>query len=70
MRLEIPILKEDVKKLKVGDVVYLNGIIYTGRDEAHLTIIEEYEKNSGKKEDSKKKEDNNDDNKDSVIIKN
>lgn len=32
--------KKDVKKLKVGDIVYLNGKIYTARDEAHLKIIE------------------------------
>ncbi len=31
--------KKDVKKLKVGDIVYLNGKIYTARDEAHLKII-------------------------------
>ncbi len=45
MKLTVPISKKDVKKLKVGDVVYLNGTIYTGRDEAHLTIIEKYGKN-------------------------
>ncbi|MEO2117024.1 MAG: FumA C-terminus/TtdB family hydratase beta subunit [Methanocaldococcus sp.] len=32
--------KNDVRKLRVGDVVYLNGKIYTARDEAHLKIIE------------------------------
>ena len=32
--------KEDVEKLRVGDIVYLNGKIYTARDEAHLKIIE------------------------------
>ncbi|XRP96501.1 FumA C-terminus/TtdB family hydratase beta subunit [Methanocaldococcus sp. 16A] len=32
--------KKDVRKLKVGDIVYLNGKIYTARDEAHLKIIE------------------------------
>lgn len=45
LKLETPIPKKDIKELKVGDIVYLNGTIYTGRDEAHLTIIEEYEKN-------------------------
>ena len=32
--------KKDVEKLRVGDIVYLNGKIYTARDEAHLKIIE------------------------------
>ena len=59
LRLEIPILKEDVKKLKVGDVVYLNGTIYTGRDEAHLTIIEEYEKNRDSNEEGNEDDNNN-----------
>jgi len=41
LELNTPISKEDVRKLKVGDIVYLNGIICTGRDEAHLITIEE-----------------------------
>ncbi|ABO34345.1 fumarase beta subunit [Methanococcus maripaludis C5] len=41
MQLKTPISKEDVKKLKVGDIVYLSGDICTGRDEAHITTIEE-----------------------------
>ena len=32
--------KKDVEKLRVGDIIYLNGKIYTARDEAHLKIIE------------------------------
>ncbi|MBA2839668.1 fumarate hydratase subunit beta [Methanococcus maripaludis] len=41
MQLKTPISKEDVRKLKVGDIVYLSGDICTGRDEAHITTIEE-----------------------------
>lgn len=41
MKLTTPIPKETIKKLKVGDIVYLNGTIYTSRDEAHLEVIEE-----------------------------
>ncbi|ABR54767.1 hydro-lyase, Fe-S type, tartrate/fumarate subfamily, beta subunit [Methanococcus vannielii SB] len=41
MNLNVPISKEDVKKLKVGDIVYLTGNLCTGRDEAHLITIEE-----------------------------
>jgi fumarate hydratase subunit beta len=39
-----PLEKEDIRKLQVGDVVYLNGIIYTARDEAHAHILELDEK--------------------------
>ncbi|HIP35028.1 MAG TPA: fumarate hydratase [Methanothermococcus okinawensis] len=39
MELKTPISKNTVYKLKVGDIVYLNGRIYTGRDEAHINII-------------------------------
>ncbi|HIQ39309.1 MAG TPA: fumarate hydratase, partial [Methanothermococcus okinawensis] len=36
MELKTPISKDTVYKLKVGDIVYLSGRIYTGRDEAHI----------------------------------
>ena len=39
MKLKTPISKDTVYKLKVGDIVYLSGRIYTGRDEAHISII-------------------------------
>lgn len=42
--LNVPLSEEDVKKLKIGDVVYLTGHIFTSRDMAHLkykAIIEE-----------------------------
>ncbi|HIH69122.1 FumA C-terminus/TtdB family hydratase beta subunit [Methermicoccus shengliensis] len=39
MHLTTP-LGEEVLTLKVGDVVYLNGKVFTARDEAHLAIIE------------------------------
>ena len=39
MKLKTPISKDTVYKLKVGDIVYLSGRIYTGRDEAHINII-------------------------------
>lgn len=37
--LATPLSKEDILKLKAGDKVYLSGIIYTARDEAHLEIL-------------------------------
>ena len=33
-----PLSKEDVKKLRIGDVVYLSGYIHTARDAAHFRI--------------------------------
>lgn len=38
--LATPLSKEDILKLKAGDIVYLSGIIYTARDEAHMKILE------------------------------
>jgi len=37
--LKTPLSEEDVKKLRLGDIVYLSGKIYTARDEAHLHIL-------------------------------
>ena len=33
--IQAPIRKEEIKTLKAGDYVYINGIIYTARDAAH-----------------------------------
>jgi len=38
--LTAPLSDEDVEQLKVGDIVYLNGIIYTARDAAHKKLID------------------------------
>ncbi len=35
-----PISKEDVQKLKIGDVIYVSGILFTARDEAHERALE------------------------------
>ena len=35
VRLSTPLSEPDVRKLKVGDVVLLDGIVYTGRDAVH-----------------------------------
>lgn len=43
VRLKTPIKEEDVRKLKAGDIVYLDGIIYTGRDEVHIHALEKAE---------------------------
>ncbi len=38
IKLETPITEEKIRSLKVGDVVLLNGIIYTGRDAIHAHL--------------------------------
>jgi len=37
--LETPLTEEKVRSLKVGDVVLVNGPIYTGRDEVHAYLM-------------------------------
>jgi len=42
--LTVPIPDEDIKKLSVGDQVFLTGAIVTGRDTAHSYMIENFVK--------------------------
>jgi len=42
--LRIPLKDEDVEKLRIGDIVYLSGTVFTARDEAHAKILELIEK--------------------------
>jgi fumarate hydratase subunit beta len=46
-RLKIPLLEKDVRELKLGETVYLDGVVLTGRDEVHIHALEYLEK--GKK---------------------
>ena len=39
-----PISKEDVQKVKIGDVIYISGTIFTARDEAHERALHLAEK--------------------------
>ena len=39
--LTTPIRSEDLEDIKIGDVIYLNGIIVTCRDVAHRRLIEQ-----------------------------
>lgn len=39
VKLATPLKREDIADLKIGDVVYLNGIVYTARDMAHIRIM-------------------------------
>ena len=38
--LTTPLTDEDILKLKAGDIVYLNGTIYTARDAAHKRLVD------------------------------
>jgi len=40
LRLRTPLNDADVERLKVGDRVLINGIIYTGRDAAHKRLFD------------------------------
>lgn len=40
IRLRTPLSDVDVEKLKSGDKVLLNGVIYTGRDAAHKRLLD------------------------------
>ncbi len=41
-KLTVPISDEEIRSLKVGDTVFLNGVIMTGRDAAHKFMIEHF----------------------------
>lgn len=38
VKMDVPLNTEAVRQLEIGDVVFLNGIIYTARDMAHITM--------------------------------
>ncbi|PIE97440.1 MAG: fumarate hydratase [Treponema sp.] len=40
IRLKTPFTKDDLKDVKAGDVVFITGYIYTGRDAAHKRFCE------------------------------
>ena len=40
VKLKTPIAEEDIRKLKAGDILYISGIVYLSRDEAHLRALE------------------------------
>ena len=44
MNIETHLKKEDIKKLRAGDIVKISGIIYTARDAAHKKMCELLEK--------------------------
>ena len=40
IRLKTPLSDEDVERLKIGDRILINGVIYTGRDAAHKRLFD------------------------------
>jgi len=38
--LTLPVVKEDIRKLKIGDIVYVTGGVFTARDEAHHKMLQ------------------------------
>jgi fumarate hydratase subunit beta len=38
--LTIPLSEDEIRGLKLGEIVYLTGEFYTARDEAHMTALE------------------------------
>ncbi|HMK74784.1 MAG TPA: Fe-S-containing hydro-lyase [Thermodesulfobacteriota bacterium] len=40
IRLKPPLSDEDAERLKIGDRILINGIIYTGRDAAHKRLFD------------------------------
>ena len=41
VRLKTPVTPEDLAKLQIGDVVYLDGLIYTGREGVYQRVLAE-----------------------------
>ena len=39
-----PVPEEEIRRLRVGDIVYISGTVITARDEAHLKALEMWEK--------------------------
>ena len=38
--LTTPLSKDDIRKLKIGDVAYISGTVYAARDAAHKRMME------------------------------
>ena len=43
-RFKTPLSEDDVRSLNVGETIYLDGVVYTGRDEVHIHALEYLEK--------------------------
>ena len=51
--LNIPISEKSIRSLKVGDTVYLSGVVVTGRDAAHKYMVETFIRSSEVPEDER-----------------
>jgi len=38
--LNLPVKPDEIKRLKVGDILYVSGMVFTARDEAHHMMLE------------------------------
>jgi len=47
LKLKTPISEEEIRKIKIGDILYISGTAITARDEAHMRALEFHEE--GKK---------------------
>lgn len=41
IRLSIPLDEQEIRNLTVGDIVYLDGVLYTARTRFHIRVLEE-----------------------------
>ena len=41
VKLKTPISSDETANLRIGDIVYISGKIYTARDSAHKRMVEE-----------------------------
>ena len=40
-QLQVPVSDADIAALEIGDIVYLNGVIYTGREGVYKRVLED-----------------------------
>ena len=53
VELTTPLSRDDVQSLEIGDIIYLNGVVFTSRDLAHQRIVEHLERGEELAEDLK-----------------
>ena len=41
IRLTVPVCPEDLQGLEIGTIVYLDGVLYTGREGLYKRILDE-----------------------------
>jgi fumarate hydratase subunit beta len=43
IKLQTPVSEEEIRKIRVGDILYISGTAITARDEAHMRALEHHE---------------------------